>query len=207
MPTAIKPSEVKIRRARSSDAARLAALSGELGYPATSSEMKHPPATVEAGERQCRLCCRKQRRSARLAARQRLLFAGTSAARRSEWFGRGGSAPELGSGCAPARRRRGLGAKEKVREHVGALQRSPRSRTRILRAPRLRALQDAESISQAAVIQQFVRPRHEPPWSAAASRRLYGRSTGTNASFPASRTASRIFALLASAACLPLRSR
>lgn len=40
MPAATKPSEVKIRRARSSDAARLAALSGELGYPATSREMK-----------------------------------------------------------------------------------------------------------------------------------------------------------------------
>jgi GNAT superfamily N-acetyltransferase len=40
MPRAIKRSEVKIRRARSSDAARLAVLSGELGYPATPSEMK-----------------------------------------------------------------------------------------------------------------------------------------------------------------------
>jgi ribosomal protein S18 acetylase RimI-like enzyme len=40
MPTAPKQSDVKIRRARSSDAARLAALSDELGYPATSSEMK-----------------------------------------------------------------------------------------------------------------------------------------------------------------------
>jgi GNAT superfamily N-acetyltransferase len=33
-------SEVKIRRARSSDAARLAVLSGELGYPTTEAEMK-----------------------------------------------------------------------------------------------------------------------------------------------------------------------
>ena len=35
-----KRSGVKIRRAKSSDAARLAVLSGELGYPATPSEMK-----------------------------------------------------------------------------------------------------------------------------------------------------------------------
>ena len=35
-----KTSEFKIRRARSGDAARLAVLSGELGYPATEAEMK-----------------------------------------------------------------------------------------------------------------------------------------------------------------------
>jgi GNAT superfamily N-acetyltransferase len=40
MPDASKRSEVSVRRARSSDAARLAGLSGELGYPATASEMK-----------------------------------------------------------------------------------------------------------------------------------------------------------------------
>ena len=40
MPNIGKPPGVKIRRARSSDAARLAVLSGELGYPATTSEMK-----------------------------------------------------------------------------------------------------------------------------------------------------------------------
>jgi GNAT superfamily N-acetyltransferase len=40
MPGATKQSEIKIRRARKSDAARLAALSGELGYAATVKEMK-----------------------------------------------------------------------------------------------------------------------------------------------------------------------
>jgi ribosomal protein S18 acetylase RimI-like enzyme len=40
MPRTSKPSGVKIRRAKSSDAARIAALSTELGYPATPSEMK-----------------------------------------------------------------------------------------------------------------------------------------------------------------------
>jgi GNAT superfamily N-acetyltransferase len=40
MPGASKRSELKIRRAKSSDAARLAALSGELGYPATPSDMR-----------------------------------------------------------------------------------------------------------------------------------------------------------------------
>jgi GNAT superfamily N-acetyltransferase len=35
-----KLSELKIRRAKSSDAAYLAALSGELGYPVTAAEMK-----------------------------------------------------------------------------------------------------------------------------------------------------------------------
>jgi GNAT superfamily N-acetyltransferase len=35
-----KLSELKIRRAKSSDAAYLAALSGELGYPVTTAEMK-----------------------------------------------------------------------------------------------------------------------------------------------------------------------
>jgi GNAT superfamily N-acetyltransferase len=40
MPNASKRSGLTIRRARSGDAARLAALSGELGYPATVSEMK-----------------------------------------------------------------------------------------------------------------------------------------------------------------------
>jgi GNAT superfamily N-acetyltransferase len=40
MPNARKRSGVKIRRAKSSDAARLASLSTELGYPATPREMK-----------------------------------------------------------------------------------------------------------------------------------------------------------------------
>ena len=40
MPNTTKPSGVRIRRAKSGDAARLAALSTELGYPATSNEMK-----------------------------------------------------------------------------------------------------------------------------------------------------------------------
>jgi GNAT superfamily N-acetyltransferase len=40
MPGASKSSDLKIRRAKSSDAARLAVLSGELGYPATPGDMK-----------------------------------------------------------------------------------------------------------------------------------------------------------------------
>jgi GNAT superfamily N-acetyltransferase len=40
MPNTNKRSGLKIRRARSSDAARLAALSDELGYPVTASEIK-----------------------------------------------------------------------------------------------------------------------------------------------------------------------
>ncbi len=40
MPNTSKPSGVKIRRAKGSDAARIAMLSTELGYPATPSEMK-----------------------------------------------------------------------------------------------------------------------------------------------------------------------
>jgi ribosomal protein S18 acetylase RimI-like enzyme len=40
MPNASKLPGIKIRRAKSSDATRLAALSTELGYPATSREMK-----------------------------------------------------------------------------------------------------------------------------------------------------------------------
>ena len=35
-----KPSELKIRRAKDNDAAYLAALSGELGYPVTAAEMR-----------------------------------------------------------------------------------------------------------------------------------------------------------------------
>ena len=35
-----KPSELKIRRAKDSDAAYLAALSGDLGYPVTAAEMR-----------------------------------------------------------------------------------------------------------------------------------------------------------------------
>src|SRR6266849_1020245 len=40
MPNTSKPSGVKIRRAKNSDAARIAVLSIELGYPATPSDMK-----------------------------------------------------------------------------------------------------------------------------------------------------------------------
>jgi GNAT superfamily N-acetyltransferase len=40
MPNMGKVSGIKIRRAKSSDAARIAMLSTELGYPATPSEMK-----------------------------------------------------------------------------------------------------------------------------------------------------------------------
>jgi GNAT superfamily N-acetyltransferase len=40
MHNATKPSDLKIRRAKSSDCARLAVLCTELGYPATANEMK-----------------------------------------------------------------------------------------------------------------------------------------------------------------------
>ncbi len=40
MASVTKQSEVKIRRARSSDAPRLAVLAGELGYPTTVNDMK-----------------------------------------------------------------------------------------------------------------------------------------------------------------------
>ncbi len=40
MPGASKRSELKIRRAKNSDAAPLAALSGELGYPAAPGDMR-----------------------------------------------------------------------------------------------------------------------------------------------------------------------
>jgi len=40
MASVTKQSEVKIRRARTSDAPRLAVLAGELGYPTTVNEMK-----------------------------------------------------------------------------------------------------------------------------------------------------------------------
>jgi GNAT superfamily N-acetyltransferase len=40
MRRATKPSDLKIRRAKSSDSARLAILCTELGYPATANEMK-----------------------------------------------------------------------------------------------------------------------------------------------------------------------
>src|SRR5271170_117540 len=40
MRKANNPSELKIRRARSSDSARLAILCTELGYPSTANEMK-----------------------------------------------------------------------------------------------------------------------------------------------------------------------
>ena len=40
MPSATKQSEVKIRRARSSDSPRLAVLAGELGYPTAANDMK-----------------------------------------------------------------------------------------------------------------------------------------------------------------------
>jgi GNAT superfamily N-acetyltransferase len=40
MRNATKPPSIKIRRARSSDSARLAILCTELGYPATASEMR-----------------------------------------------------------------------------------------------------------------------------------------------------------------------
>jgi GNAT superfamily N-acetyltransferase len=45
-----KPSGLKIRRAKSGDAARLAVLSGELGYPATASEMKARLSRLQAGD-------------------------------------------------------------------------------------------------------------------------------------------------------------
>jgi GNAT superfamily N-acetyltransferase len=40
MAGAARPPEVRIRRARKTDAARLAVLSGELGYPTTTAEMR-----------------------------------------------------------------------------------------------------------------------------------------------------------------------
>lgn len=48
MRNASKSSGLEIRRARSSDAERLAVLSGELGYPATPSEMRARLSRVKA---------------------------------------------------------------------------------------------------------------------------------------------------------------
>ena len=43
-----KQAEIKIRRAKSSDAARLAELSGQLGYPATPKEIAHRLLTIKS---------------------------------------------------------------------------------------------------------------------------------------------------------------
>src|SRR5437867_10656181 len=51
-----------------------------------------------------------------------------------------------------------MGAQTWLQGHVGAFQRNSRARTPVLRTPRLRAFQDAEIVSQTAVISK-VSPR------------------------------------------------
>src|SRR2546427_12485584 len=95
--------------------------------------------------------------SHRLAAREQEPAAGSRSARRGEWPGRGGRAEEPGRGRAIARGCGGLGAQTRLQKYVVAFERDPRACSQVLRTKRLRALQNAKVIPQAAVIPQSQR--------------------------------------------------
>ena len=111
---ATKPSDLKIRRAKSSDSARLAILCTELGYPATANEMKARLSRITP------------------LADQRQPSAGVSPARGSQWPGSRRRTEEQRSGSTVDKCRRELGPEEKMRQHVRSVERDPRARSRFL---------------------------------------------------------------------------
>jgi hypothetical protein len=124
-----KKEELKIRRPKIADAPQIAALTGQLGYPATAAEM------------------RKRLLGIKTATQHAVFVAdspedGVIGCRR---------AAQPGSGRAVAGRRGRLGAQTRLQEHVGPVECSSRSRAQVLRTKRLRALQNAEIVPQTAV--------------------------------------------------------
>src|SRR6266446_7471181 len=89
--------------------------------------------------------------SHRLVACEQGAAAGSGDTRRSERARRGRRAAKRRSGRAVARSGGGMGAKARLQEHVRAIERDSRACAQVLRTKRLRALQDAEVLSQTAV--------------------------------------------------------
>src|SRR6266478_6156129 len=89
--------------------------------------------------------------SHRLVACEQGAAAGSGDTRRSERARRGRRAAKRRSGCAVARSRGRVGAKARLQEHVRAIERDSRACAQVLRTKRLRALQDAEVLSQTAL--------------------------------------------------------
>ena len=84
--SAAKQAGIKIRRAKSSDAARIAELSGQLGYPAKPAEIAQRLRKIKPASHHAVLVAESpERESYRLAARQRLSSARDATACRSEW--------------------------------------------------------------------------------------------------------------------------
>src|SRR5712664_396097 len=89
--------------------------------------------------------------SHRLAACEQRTAAGSGDPRRSKRARRRRKTAKRGSGRAAARSGGRMGAKARLQGHVRAIERDSRARAQVLRTKRLRALQDAEVLSQTAV--------------------------------------------------------
>ena len=147
--SAAKQAAIKIRRAKSSDAARIAELSGQLGYPATAAEIAQRLRTIKPASQHAVLVAESpERESHRLAARQRFSATRGATACRSEWLGSGRRRTKPRNGRSSAARCGTVGAQSRVQKHVRALQCNPRTSSSVLFTPWLRTLQNTKSFSQ-----------------------------------------------------------
>ena len=151
--SAAKQAGIKIRRAKSSDAARIAELSGQLGYPATPAEIAQRLRTHQAGHR-ITPCWSRNRLSEKLIGWLHVSVspaARGATACRSEWLGSGRRRTKPRNGRFSAARCGTVGAQPRVQKHVRALQCNPRTSSSVLLTPWLRTLQNTKSFSQAAL--------------------------------------------------------
>src|SRR2546427_12819599 len=103
-----------------------------------------------------RICRRiRQRRSDRLGPCEQAAASRSGNPRGSERTCRRGRAAQPGSGRAIAGCSGRLGTQARLQGHVGSIECNSRARAQVLRAPRLRALQNAEIIPQTAVARPF----------------------------------------------------
>src|SRR5437667_59191 len=105
------------------------------------------PSTAEVGVR----TRSKRLRSCRLAACEQTGAPRERHACGGERAGRKGATPQPWRGRTAAGSRRGLGPPTRMKEHVGPFKRDPRARPQVLRTQRLRALQNAKILPQAAL--------------------------------------------------------
>ncbi len=149
METSPASSEAQVRMAKESDAAQIAVLASQLGYPSTTEEILHRMRSLEPPS-------------------QHVLFVAESPAGEVVGWGhvertdrcRRTAQP----GCRPEAPRTGraLGARARLQVIKPAFQRGPNPGASVLRAAVLRALQNSESLSQNSVAGGPDRPSRIP---------------------------------------------
>jgi hypothetical protein len=145
---AVKQAGIKIRRAKSNDAARIAELSGQLGYPAKPSEIAQRLRRIKPASRHAVLVAESPERKVIGWLHVSL---SPLTARRGEWLGSGRRRTKPRDWRFSTARCGTVGAQSGVQKHVRAIQCDPRTCPPVLLTPWLRTLQNTKSFSQAAL--------------------------------------------------------